>query len=74
MFEKRLRGYRAIGYARGEAPLGYAEPREDLVPDYEDVLRIFEHDAGEEENFDRFSPARAPTGVILRPPLRLIKE
>ena len=24
MFEKRLRGYRAIGYARGEAPLGYA--------------------------------------------------
>jgi hypothetical protein len=26
MFEKRLRGYRAIGYARGEAPLGYAEP------------------------------------------------
>jgi len=22
MFEKRLRGYRAIGYARGEAPLG----------------------------------------------------
>ena len=28
MFEKRLRGYRAIGYARGEAPLGYAEPPE----------------------------------------------
>jgi hypothetical protein len=26
MFEKRLRGYPAIGYARGEAPLGYAEP------------------------------------------------
>ena len=26
MFEKRLRTYRAIGYARGEAPLGYAEP------------------------------------------------
>jgi len=26
MFERRLRGYRAIGYARGEAPLGYAEP------------------------------------------------
>lgn len=23
MFEKRLRGYRSIGYARGEAPLGY---------------------------------------------------
>jgi superfamily II DNA or RNA helicase len=28
MFEKRLRGYRSIGYARGEAPLGYAEPKE----------------------------------------------
>jgi hypothetical protein len=25
MFEKRLRGYRAIGYARGEAPLGYMD-------------------------------------------------
>lgn len=25
MFERRLRGYRAIGYARGEAPLGYEE-------------------------------------------------
>ena len=23
MFKKRLRGYRSIGYARGEAPLGY---------------------------------------------------
>ena len=29
MFEKRLRGYRAIGYARGEAPLGYAEPADE---------------------------------------------
>lgn len=28
MFKKRLRGYRSIGYARGEAPLGYAEPKE----------------------------------------------
>ena len=25
MFERRLRGYRAIGYARGETPLGYGE-------------------------------------------------
>ena len=40
MFEKRLRGYRAIGYARGEAPLGYAEPRDEVVVAYdEDVLR-----------------------------------
>jgi superfamily II DNA or RNA helicase len=40
MFEKRLRGYRAIGYARGEAPLGYVEPREDVVVEYDQgVLR-----------------------------------
>lgn len=40
MFEKRLRGYRAIGYARGEAPLGYAEPGDEVVVEYdEDVLR-----------------------------------
>jgi superfamily II DNA or RNA helicase len=39
MFEKRLRGYRAIGYARGEAPLGYSEPTDELVIEYdEDVL------------------------------------
>ncbi len=35
MFEKRPRGYRAIGYARGEAPLGFAEPREELVVEYD---------------------------------------
>jgi hypothetical protein len=40
MFEKRLRGYRGIGYARGEAPLGYAEPGDDTVIEYdEDVIR-----------------------------------
>jgi hypothetical protein len=39
MFEKRLRGYRTIGYARGEAPLGYAEPRDETTVEYdEDVL------------------------------------
>jgi hypothetical protein len=38
MFEKRLRGYRAIGYARGEAPLGYAEPDETKVEYDEDAL------------------------------------
>lgn len=26
MFEKRLRSYRAIGYARGASPLGFGEP------------------------------------------------
>ena len=40
MFEKRLRGYRGIGYARGEAPLGYAEPGDEVVVEYdEEVLR-----------------------------------
>lgn len=39
MFEKRLRCYRAIGYARGEAPLGYAEPADEATVEYdEDVL------------------------------------
>lgn len=44
MFEKRLRGYRAIGYARGEAPLGYAaEPGDEIVVEYDhDVLRSLE--------------------------------
>jgi superfamily II DNA or RNA helicase len=36
MFEKRLRTYRAIGYARGEAPLGLAEAR-DLTVEYDEV-------------------------------------
>jgi hypothetical protein len=40
MFEKRLRGYRAIGYARGEAPLGYGEPGDEVIVEYdEEVLR-----------------------------------
>jgi hypothetical protein len=39
IFEKRLRGYRAIGYARGEAPLGYAESADEATVEYnEDVL------------------------------------
>lgn len=35
MFERRLRGYRAIGYARGEAPLGFAEPKDEVVVEYD---------------------------------------
>ena len=31
MFEKRLRTYRAIGYARGEAPLGFKEKDEPVI-------------------------------------------
>jgi superfamily II DNA or RNA helicase len=40
MFEKRLRGYRAIGYAKGEAPLGYGERGDEVVVEYdEDILQ-----------------------------------
>ena len=43
MFEKRLATYRAIGYARGEAPLGFAEPTENLIVEYDqEALRHFE--------------------------------
>jgi superfamily II DNA or RNA helicase len=31
MFERRLRGYRAIGYARGEAPLGFGDELDEPV-------------------------------------------
>lgn len=45
MFEKRLRTYRAIGYARGEAPLGYGEPDEEPTVEYdEEALRHFEEE------------------------------
>jgi len=45
MFERRLRGYRAIGYARGEAPLGYAEPSEERVVEYDQgVLAALERE------------------------------
>jgi len=40
MFEKRLRSYRGVGYPRGEAPLGFAERRDEIVVAYDqDVLR-----------------------------------
>ena len=46
MFEKRLPTYRAIGYARGEAPLGFAEPREERTIAYdEEALRHFEFES-----------------------------
>jgi hypothetical protein len=37
MFAKRLRGYRSIGYARGEAPLGHAEPKEVTIEHDADI-------------------------------------
>ena len=43
MFEKRLATYRAIGYARGEAPLGFRERAESLTVEYdEEALRHFD--------------------------------
>jgi superfamily II DNA or RNA helicase len=36
MFEKRLRGYRSIGYARSEAPPGYENPIDDYAIEYDD--------------------------------------
>jgi superfamily II DNA or RNA helicase len=41
MFEKRLRSCRAIGYARGEAPLGYTEPKE-LTVEYDENIAASE--------------------------------
>ncbi len=42
MFEKRLPTYRAIGYARGEAPLGFAEPPAEPTIEYDqEALRYF---------------------------------
>jgi hypothetical protein len=46
MFEKRLATYRAIGYARGEAPLGFAEPFEERTVEYDqEALRHFDEDS-----------------------------
>jgi superfamily II DNA or RNA helicase len=43
MFEKRLRTYRAIGYARGEAPLGLADPSRELTIEFDEAaLRHFD--------------------------------
>jgi len=40
MFQKRLRGYRGLGYARGEAPLGLRQSEDDFVVEYdEETLR-----------------------------------
>jgi superfamily II DNA or RNA helicase len=46
MFAKRLTTYRAIGYARGEAPLGLAEPPDERTVEYdEEALRYFQENA-----------------------------
>jgi superfamily II DNA or RNA helicase len=45
MFERRLTAYRAIGYARGEAPLGFPEPVEELTVEYDqEALHHFDSD------------------------------
>ncbi len=44
-FEKRLATYRAIGYARGEAPLGFAEAPDEQTVEYdEEALHRFGED------------------------------
>lgn len=47
MFEKRLRGYRAIGYARDQAPLGLREIEDDAVVEYDEYAlnAIEEHES-----------------------------
>lgn len=46
MFERRLRGYRAIGYARGEAPIGFDEATDEVMIEYD------EDDRGQSELAD----------------------
>ena len=41
MFEKRLSAYRAIGYARGEAPLGIGDLEETTVEYDEEAISHF---------------------------------
>jgi hypothetical protein len=44
MFERRLRTYKAIGYARADAPPGYQESVDGPVLEYdEDALRYFDN-------------------------------
>jgi superfamily II DNA or RNA helicase len=52
MFEKRLRGYRAIGYAGKEAPLGF-KPEDDETPIEEAALRIAPPDDESAVELDR---------------------
>lgn len=40
MFDKRLRGYRAIGYARGTAPLRREEVDDEAIADDGDPLGL----------------------------------
>jgi superfamily II DNA or RNA helicase len=45
MFGKRLRTYRAIGYAKGDAPFGLEERQEERLLEYDEAaLRHFEVD------------------------------
>jgi superfamily II DNA or RNA helicase len=60
MFQKRLRGYRGLGYARGEAPLGLGEPGDDIVVEYdEEVLRSLK----KRDDF-LWAPASARSGAL----------
>jgi superfamily II DNA or RNA helicase len=46
MFEKRLRGYRAIGYACDETPLGLREVENEMVVEHDEQVL---HDLEEQE-------------------------
>lgn len=46
MFEKRLATYRAIGYVRGEAPLGMAEPPEERIIEYDETRLVWSREVG----------------------------
>ena len=49
MFEKRLRGYRAIGYARGAVPLGFDTTADERVVECEhEEERLHALDAGDD--------------------------
>jgi superfamily II DNA or RNA helicase len=53
MFEKRLRGYRSIGYVRNETPPEYAENLSELVTDpVDDVLHVFDHESAADRTSD----------------------
>lgn len=43
MFEKRLRTYRAIGYARGESPLGFADEQDEEDEGDTDAAAVDDH-------------------------------
>ena len=53
MFEMRMRGYRSIGHAPGDAPLDCMPPRNDLLIEYDhDVLAALDHESATDRDDD----------------------